>query len=332
MVATDTDRILALVDRQAAARQRTSNALATLLVRLWRAFTGYYSPQASQRFAEQAAMGVSAAQRQTAALTERYLIRVLELQGASLPERRVELPPSLRGVEPVEVYQRAVRDYRYHRSGGLADTEAKDRGRIRLLGLADLDATTAMREASRQVLDQADDRVVGYRRIIHPELSQGGTCGLCIAASDRIYRRGELLPVHARCKCDVLPIVGDFDPGRSLNAADLAELYGRAGGTEAAKLKRVRYQVQEHGELGPVLTEWGEHFRDAQDADARRRGDPRARTTPVATELIHHHLAVLEGNLTTLLARAQAGENLDAPVAYHRRTIALLQRRLTSAA
>ena len=32
-----------------------------------------------------------------------------------------------------------------------------------------------------------------YRRVIHPELSKGGTCGLCIAASDRIYFVDDLL-------------------------------------------------------------------------------------------------------------------------------------------
>lgn len=330
-MATDIDRILTLVDRHAAARQRLGMGLVALLLRLWRAFTGYYSPAEVQRFAELAAGAVAAAQRQTAAVTEQYLIRVLELQGAGRPEVRVELPPALRGVEPVEVYERPARDYRYHRAEGLDDAQAKDRGRARLLGLADLDATTAMREASRQVLD-THPQVAGYRRIIHPELSGSGVCGLCIAASDRIYPRGELLPIHGNCKCTVLPIVGGSDPGRALNHKDLQALYAAAGGTDRARLKRVRYQVNEHSELGPVLGEQGEHFRDAGQArDDRRRPTPRPVLTPVTVEVTRRQLAVLEQNLPGLLARAEAGEQLDAPIAYHRRTIEMLRRRLTSA-
>jgi hypothetical protein len=34
---------------------------------------------------------------------------------------------------------------------------------------------------------EADLRVTGYRRVVHPELSRTGTCGLCIVASDQVY-------------------------------------------------------------------------------------------------------------------------------------------------
>ena len=332
-MATVTAQILALADRQAAARLRISDVLSVLLLRLWKAFTGYYSPEDSARFAQQAAVAVAAAQRQTARMTAQYLLRVLDLQGAARAPTRVELPPSLRGVEPTEVYERPVAEYRYHRSQDANDAEAKERGQVRLLDLADMDVTTAMREASRQVLDGRRD-VRGYRRVIHPELSAGGVCGLCIAASDRIYERGELLPLHELCKCGVMPIVGDSDPGRSLNRKDLEALYRAAGGTDRARLKRVRYQVNEHGELGPVLSEQGHRFRDAEDAARarRRRPAPPPVLTPATAEVTRRQLAVLEQNLPQLLARAEAGEQLDAPIAYHRRTIAMMQRRLSAAA
>lgn len=269
-MATETARILALVDRHAAARARLTTLLAELLLRLWQAFTGHYSPPEVRRFADQAAAAVAAGQRQTAALTAAYLARVLVLQGAERSRARVELPASLRGVDLTEVYERPVRDYRYHRFQGLDDAAAKDRGRVRLLTLADSDVAMAMREASRQVLD-GHPQVRGYRRVIHPELSAGGVCGLCIAASDRVYHRGELLPLHGRCKCTVSPIVDGSDPGSSLNAADLSALYARAGGTDRAKLKRVRYQIQAHGELGPVLTEQGHHWTGPDEAEERAR-------------------------------------------------------------
>ena len=45
----------------------------------------------------------------------------------------------------------------------------------------------------------------------------------------------------------------DYDPADELNAVDLSQLYRDSGGTSGAHLKRTRYQVDEHGELGPVL-------------------------------------------------------------------------------
>ena len=110
----------------------------------------------------------------------------------------------------------------------------------------------ADRTASNGTLQAAG--VTHYRRVIHPELSKGGTCGMCVVASDRVYKTGTLMPIHANCECTVAPIAGDDDPGHRINAADLRRLYGDAGGTGRAGLKRTRYRIDEHGELGPVLT------------------------------------------------------------------------------
>lgn len=95
---------------------------------------------------------------------------------------------------------------------------------------------------------------IGYRRIIHPELSRGGTCGLCIAAAHRLYRRADLKPIHDGCNCGVLPVTADADPGKDLNDADLKDVY-RAGGTsDGWTLKQVRFVADENGDLQPVRT------------------------------------------------------------------------------
>jgi hypothetical protein len=112
--------------------------------------------------------------------------------------------------------------------------------------------------------------VSGYRRVIHPELSRSGTCGLCIAAADRIYKVDDLMPIHTSCACEPMPIVRGVDPARVFNGADTTELYRRvlaaAGGeTAAAKLRATRVQVSAHGELGPVLHDAGHRFRDQGD-------------------------------------------------------------------
>ena len=116
----------------------------------------------------------------------------------------------------------------------------------------------AARLASQQTLVRAaakDERIIGYRRIIHPEKSDGGVCGLCVAAANQVYRVTELLPIHNRCKCTIAPVTTAHDPGHTLNRDDLDKLYEHAGGTTSgAALKRTRYQIEHHHELGPVLT------------------------------------------------------------------------------
>ena len=127
----------------------------------------------------------------------------------------------------------------------------------------------------------AADRVQVYRRIIHPELTHEGTCGLCIAASDRLYSKAELLPIHPGCHCTVLPGTRDFDP-HSVNEIDFKTLYRDASefgkGTSAEALRKTRYKVDEHGEIGPVIRPHDEPIKPepAKETNAERRARQRA--------------------------------------------------------
>lgn len=112
------------------------------------------------------------------------------------------------------------------------------------------DLADRLDERARRVQDEIRDKtygslssrqVIGYRRVVHPELSKGGSCGLCLVASTRMYSRPDLKPVHDRCHCEVLPVTREHDPGDSLNRIDLGDLYDAAGDrNRAAPLKRVR--------------------------------------------------------------------------------------------
>jgi hypothetical protein len=128
--------------------------------------------------------------------------------------------------------------------------------------------TLAQRAAYTAALErlQGDAGITGYRRILHPELSRTGSCGLCIVASDQVYKTSELMPLHNLCKCTVLPIIGALDPGSSLNNLTLADLYAAAGdSTHAHDLKRVKVTVRQHGEYGPVLVIAGQQFTGLDD-------------------------------------------------------------------
>lgn len=100
-------------------------------------------------------------------------------------------------------------------------------------------------------------KVIGYRRIVHPEMSSGGACGLCIVASTQMYTDDHLNAIHERCKCTVLPVFRTtagkrIDPGYAVNRRDLGKLYEAAGdSTKREGLKRTRWKRSKSGELEP---------------------------------------------------------------------------------
>lgn len=169
---------------------------------------------------------------------------------------------------PDRLFERVAEKYRYEKSVGKTDTAANVLAEDRIASLVDDNLILAGRMASQQTLKLVSDkdaRVLGYRRIIHPELSKGGVCGMCIVASDRKYKIEDLQPIHKRCNCTVSPIVKIdsvyIDPGHALNQDDLDKLYLQAGeaapgkrSTSIEALTRTRYQIVQHNELGPVLT------------------------------------------------------------------------------
>ncbi|RBO87034.1 hypothetical protein [Nocardia puris] len=154
------------------------------------------------------------------------------------------------------VMVRAAKAYRYERSTGRVHVEATRVAETRIGSIVEGNLQLARALVETEALQQTvdlDREVIGYRRIVHPERSRGGVCGMCIVAADRIYRIAELKAIHAECKCTVLPVFSDYDPGHALNRKDLDALYDAAGSTGRDQLKRTRYKVEEHSELGPIL-------------------------------------------------------------------------------
>ena len=262
----------ALIDAQAAARQRVTT---TVLAAVRRALGllgpgGYYDRDATETYVRSVAQAVLAGRTMVAGSTDAYLRAQLARAGARPPKTTPPPAPRPRGIPVEEEFLRPVKEYRYARFRGLDELVAEERAAERAAVIAEMDLALAARDTAHDLLSQTDG-VTGYRRVIHPELNRqraGGhaVCGLCIAASDRIYRRAELLPLHERCYCEVAPIVaGQPDPGSSVNEETFAQLYEAAGSTAAAALKRTRWVVQQHGELGPVLRAAGDAFRDADD-------------------------------------------------------------------
>lgn len=226
--------------------------------------------------------------------------------------------------DPAEVYGRAADQARRQIvAEGASQEKATRKAMVRIAAIAETDITLAVREQWRKTGGLIPG-ILGFRRILHPELSANGPCALCVVAADRVYKKQDLLPIHDNCVCEVLPVLAGMDPGINLNADDLAALYRAAGGTGAKGLHRVRVALTEHGELGPVLVDAGQRYRGP--AEVARAVIPDRRTRARA------QLDALEAQFAILQQRAARGEDVQKPLAWHVRAIEKYERELAGSA
>lgn len=265
----------AQVDANAAARQSITDQVFAQVAALLQAFNQWYDDLAVRRLAQQITDVVQAGQKTMAAAEDGYLSMVISSQTGrtTKPIGQVVVDDLRNGVDPVQVYERLGEQFRYSRSVGDDEVQALQATLDRAEIMTDTDITLAARAQDQKVME-ATALALGYRRVIHPELAKGGTCGMCIAASDRVYKKKDLLPIHGRCHCTIAPIFRDgTDPGSSLNNLSLEQLYGDAHGNQATDLKRTRYKIDDHGELGPVLVPGGNYLAKVSDDALQARID-----------------------------------------------------------
>lgn len=312
----------ALVNAYAQAQEQTEDQAAAVAASLWATFDGWYSPDATRSIAIEMAQLSEAGQDIAAGIAQQYVQTIAQIatgtQGVfpttpKAPEIRNGVPMVLVHTRPSEAYKRMV-------ATGTEPQDARIKAAVRATGQLRSDMTLAERATAQAELERLG--VTRYRRVIHPELSETGTCGLCFAASDRTYSVGELMPIHPpHCKCTVMPVVGSWDPGLNLNQADLEDLYQRAGQslpdgrrvdrtTYGRYLQNVKYRVNEHGEFGPVLTKAGDNFRGPKEV-ALENDPARAR------RLLEKALPVLE--------RMEDEGRPDEVLAYQREFVARMQ-------
>lgn len=264
-----------------ALRQAEDAALAAI-TGLWRT-TNPYDDRAVTAFARDGGQVMLQAQRTVAQITASSRTQQLRLSSVNVTVSP-RIPDNVRGTSSetgkvtvayadakdrkvsradsgtARVLERVAKEYRYQTSRGKPHPDALDAADRRLAAIVDGNLQRARVIVEERSIQQAaeattdlDRKVVGYRRVIHPEMSKGGVCGLCVVAADREYKVGDLKAIHNGCKCTVMEIFDDFDPGHELNGRDLDAIYKAAGGNTRQVLKRVRYKLVDHEELGLQL-------------------------------------------------------------------------------
>lgn len=219
----------------------------------------HYRASAVEDMIEAITPRVTAGQLRIADLTRAYLAQCARELGW-----KVVLPPidqdeirSARGVDPRVVYRRPAVDVYTALAAGKPLPQAAAEGRLRLTQLIGGDMQLAKVHASRQSMRGYPEEGQFYRRV----LTGRENCALCVVASTQRYYRGDLLPIHPGCDCDVQPL----PPGLAVNqvidedlleqvhqiTADRLGVSDRGGRTPDY---RKLLTVSEHGEYGPTLS------------------------------------------------------------------------------
>lgn len=303
------------LDQYAAASANLQQGSATAVSTIFSQVDDWYDEALIALAAAEAVRTSADAREAAAGLAEQYVAAIVGLfRGGLLNVQRTTLSAPRNGADMTAVYTRPADVYRRTVSFGGSESEALDKALRRAQRLIQSDAQLADRESAAAQMEAVG--VQHYRRVVRPELSETGTCGLCIAASTKVYKIQDLLPMHGECKCKTMPIEDGVDPGARINGVDLAQLYEDAGSTKAEELRRTRYQVNQHGEFGPVLTNADEHF----------RGPKQVAHPPNPAERARKELTALLPVLKILETRAAAGEDVNGPLTYQRDRISMLRR------
>lgn len=202
---------------------------------------------------------VTAGQLRIADLTRAYLAQCARELGwkVVLPSIDQDEIRGARGVDPRVVYRRPAADVYTALAAGKPLPQAAAEGRLRLTQLIGGDMQLAKVHASRQSMRGYPAEGQFYRRV----LTGRENCALCVVASTQRYYRGDLLPIHPGCDCDVQPL----PPGLAVNqvidedlleqvhqiTADRLGVSDRGGRTPDY---RKLLTVSEHGEYGPTLS------------------------------------------------------------------------------
>lgn len=293
MPATD-QQINRVVDAYAASQASLITNLIQLLLGIWLPFRWWGRPDMVNALAAVSSVYVDLATDRARQNARAYAVQMLDMVDVEVRGLPPVAPTYARsGTSVLEVYKRPAHQVQHLIRAAVAESlgiekptpadinralrtgpviDLPDIEKVvanRIETLVEADIMTAARDEQQQVLDAAPEDVIGYRRILRPELSKTGPCGLCVVAADKFYTREDLLELHDRCKCTVAAITKTLDPGLRLNRAELDRLYAAAGSNYAEDLKRITVEVNEHGELGPILRHRGHKFVSVDEVNAR---------------------------------------------------------------
>lgn len=227
-----------LAEAHIRAQKRLRDAAVRAVSTAWQQLPAYNEQDVPQ-FLNRAVPAVTAAQRQSALVTNAYLARAIRRPVAPLDVAAVTGPAVRAGTPPEEVYRRPFVTVWTSLKAGNQLEDAIAAGLARAAGSAAMDVQLTMR-ATLQDVGMREDRILGYARV-----PDGDACNFCQLISGQRYTTEDLLPVHNHCGCSVEVITAETrDQFFGVPENDVNDTV----------------QVAEHGELGPLLVGADHHF------------------------------------------------------------------------
>lgn len=195
---------------------------------------------------------VEGGQRHSVALTNAFIARSLGRQPVGVNVDELIGAGVRNGTTPQEVYRRPFVTLWTGLKNGSQYTDALNAAMARATGSAQMDVQLSMR-ATLGAVQQADDTIYGYQRT-----ADGDACDFCQGVDGAYIKDGDAMPLHDRCGCGVEVLSG---PHRSAtHLPDGTQIREHRGGPLISTPPPSTVAIEQHGELGPVLTDPSQHF------------------------------------------------------------------------
>lgn len=230
--------------------RRLRAATVRALTAIWSGLPGYDRANLDQWLSEVLPI-LEAGQRQSVNLTNAYLARSLERQPLPLDTGELLGAGVRNGTTPAEVYERPFVTLWGGLADGLRYEDALSKALARGQGMAAWDVQASMRAAANAVQDRSEG-IYGFQRVADP-----GACQFCTEVDGAYVKRADAMPLHNHCGCGLKALT---EPHK------LARLLPDGTPADPAERERLGYPatpgvaIQQHGEMGPVLTAAGDHF------------------------------------------------------------------------
>lgn len=247
-----------------AAYQQVSGGVRSRLVQyadlLWGGM-GSWRDADVDRFVEEIVPKIQAGRLQMAQLTDAYLSQITGATAGIIDTS------NLRGVDASDLYRRPATELYTNLSQGKSFDDSMKAAIVRLGSLVATDMQLAKTHQAQRSLKNSDR--AAYRRVPRGEK----TCALCLIASTQRYWKGDLLPLHPGCDCDISPLPAGDHSAQVLNQVELERVHAEVetltgDSNRMAQGYRGLIEVREHGELGPVLTFRDQHFTGPDDVSS----------------------------------------------------------------
>ena len=200
--------------------------------------------ESAHAFRDQAVRLVMAGQQRAVALTNAHFSgRVGLTNPAALNVERIindvrkGVPASIVYLRPIVTARAGIEKLGY--------AKAFEKGLARLLSTADMDIAMSARDASTS-FGESEERVVGYTRVAEPSC-----CDFCQMIDGAQVFVSDPAPLHNNCGCTLEPITRT-----SKNQDGLRDRWTDV--SAGAVIEDV--EIQEHGEMGPLITRKGDSF------------------------------------------------------------------------